>query len=320
MIDTGPQTYANVSQIPLNSKGKKQGCLLKMHPMDLNSGMMPIGEKPFLIGREEYCSLTITEDAVSRSHAEIRLDKESDGYLLTDLGSTNGTFLNDERVGEKHLTLKAGDTIRIGTHVYKYLTSDHIEAQYHEAAYSMMTTDGLTNVWNKRYFLDMLNREIRRAVRAESPLTLLMLDMDHFKNVNDQHGHLIGDEVLREFALRLSNQLREEDLLARYGGEEFSITLFDTNLEQANVVARRCLKSISTAPFQTTAGEISCTVSIGGATFLGRPPETGTDKLIQFADASLYKAKESGRNQIVIGEMPKDDKDPAACTKDQPAS
>ena len=236
-------------------------------------------------------------------HAEIRLDQESGEYLLIDLCSTNGTFLDDKRLGDKHHVLQAGDTIRIGTHVYKFLTSDHIEAQYHEAAYSMMTTDSLTNVWNKRYFLDMINREFRRSVRAELPLTLVMLDMDHFKKVNDQHGHLVGDEVLREFALRLSNQLRQEDLLSRYGGEEFTITLIETGRERADVVARRCLKSISTAPFRTSAGEIPCTVSIGGATFLGRSPEASIETLIQTADASLYEAKESGRNQIVIREM-----------------
>ena len=313
MIDTGPQTFTNIAPLAGAPQGHKQGCLLQMHPMDLNSGMLPIGEKPFLFGREDYCSLKIAEDSVSRSHAEIRLDQESGEYLLIDLCSTNGTYLNEERLGDQHQVLQAGDTIRIGTHVYKYLTSDHIEAQYHEAAYSMMTTDSLTNVWNKRYFLDMINREFRRSVRNEIPLTLLMLDMDHFKKVNDQHGHLIGDEVLREFALRLSNQLRQEDLLSRYGGEEFTITLIETNSEQAGVVARRCLKSISTAPFRTTAGEISCTVSIGGATFLGQPRKSSTDNLIQAADASLYEAKKSGRNRIVIREMP-------ASTADQTAS
>jgi len=301
MIDTGPQTFANLAPISPTPKGLNQGCLLKIHPLDFNSGMLPIGEKPFLVGREEYCSLKIDEESVSRSHAEIRLDEN--GYQLIDLDSTNGTFLNGKRLGDQHHTLQAGDTIRVGNHVYKYLTSDHIEAQYHEAAYSMMTTDGLTSVWNKRYFLDTLNREIRRSARSGLPLTLLMLDVDHFKEVNDQHGHLIGDEVLREFALRLSNQLRQEDLLARYGGEEFSITLIETGLEKANIVARRCLKAISTAPFRTTAGVISCTVSIGGTTFLGQPPETSTEKLIQAADASLYKAKESGRNRIMIKEL-----------------
>jgi len=213
MLDTGPQTFASTTPATVNVQNHKQGCLLKIHPMDLNCGMLPVGEKTFLIGREDYCSLTIEEDSVSRSHAEIRRNEQDGNFLLTDLGSTNGTFVNGELLQNEHRTLKAGDTIRVGSHVYKYLTSDHIEAQYHEAAYSMMTTDSLTNVWNKRYFLENLNRGIRRAVRSELPLTLLMLDMDHFKKVNDQHGHLIGDEVLREFALRLSNQLREEDLL-----------------------------------------------------------------------------------------------------------
>lgn len=309
MIDFRQKTFNSTTALPLPPKGKKQvpkrGCLLKIHPMDLNSGLLPIGKAPFLIGREDYCSLTIAEDSVSRSHAEIRLDEESKQYLLIDLCSTNGTYLNDECLKDQCLQLRAGDTIRVGSHVYKFMTSDQIEAQYHEAAYSMMTTDSLTNVWNKRYFLDMLNREVRRSARSKLPLTLLMLDMDHFKKVNDQHGHLIGDEVLREFALRLSHQLREEDLLARFGGEEFTITLIETDQKQAEVVARRCLKAISSAPFQTTVGKISCTVSIGGATYFGLPPETSTEQLIQSADASLYQAKEAGRNQILIREMGK---------------
>ncbi len=309
MIDFRQKTFTNTTALPVPSKGKKQvrkrGCLLKIHPMDLNSGLLPIGEEPFLIGREEYCSLTITEDSVSRSHAEIRLDEEGKQYLLIDLCSTNGTYLNDERFKDQYQQLQAGDTIRVGSHVYKFMTSDQIEAQYHEAAYSMMTKDSLTNVWNKRYFLDMLNREVRRSTRSKFPLTLLMLDMDHFKKVNDQHGHLIGDEVLREFALRLSHQLREEDLLARFGGEEFTITLIETDQKQAEFVARRCLKAISSAPFQTTAGKISCTVSIGGATYIGLPPDTSTERLIQSADASLYQTKKAGRNQILIREMGK---------------
>ncbi len=300
MIDTSPQTFADISPFFAGPSNTKQGCLLKIHPMDLNCGMLPIGEKPFLIGREDYCSLKIAEDSVSRSHAEIRRTKKDGNYLLIDLCSTNGTYLNDNQLLDQRMELQAGDTIRVGSHVYKFLTSDHIEAQYHEAAYSMMTTDSLTNVWNKRYFLDMLNREVRRSVRSKLPLTLLMLDMDHFKRVNDQYGHLVGDEVLREFAVRLSNQLREEDLLARYGGEEFTITLIETNSQQAEVVARRCLNAVSTAPFQTTAGKISCTISIGGTTFTGKPHDTCSDRLIQNADKALYVAKDAGRNQIVI--------------------
>ena len=303
MIDTRRQPLTTFGPISFPTQGKKYGCLLKIFPMDLNSGLLSLGDKTLLIGREDYCGILINEDSVSRSHAEVRYDEESGEYLLVDLCSTNGSYLNDQHLKDQSHPLKSGDTIRVGSHVFKYLTSDNIEAQYHEAAYSMMTTDGLTNVSNKRYFLDVLKREIRRTIRAELPLSLLMLDIDHFKKINDQYGHLIGDEVLREFALRISNQLREEDLLARFGGEEFSITLIDTNRKKANVVARRCLKSISTAPFRTTAGEISCTVSIGGATFLRGPAKTTTEELIKVADASLYEAKETGRNRTVIREM-----------------
>ena len=303
MVDTSQHSFTQIRPVISQTRRKKQGCLLKIHPMDLNCGMLAIGNDPFLIGRESYCSLQIPEDSVSRKHAEVRRDQETGQFTLTDLRSTNGTYVNDQPVGDQSVALVAGDVIRVGNHVYKYLTSDHIEAQYHEAAYTMMTHDSLTNVWNKRYFLDMFNREVARSTRSKQPLSLMMLDIDHFKRVNDKHGHLVGDEVLREFALRISNQVRTEDLLARYGGEEFIIALSGTALEQMEVVADRCLKAISNSPFNTTEGLLECTVSIGGTSFFDAPPNTETQALIRSADRALYQAKNNGRNQIVLNKF-----------------
>ena len=300
MVDTSQQSFTRIRPVISQTKLEKQGCLLKIHPMDLHCGMLAIDDDPFLIGRESYCSLQISDDSVSRKHAKIRRDHETAEFTLTDLRSTNGTYVNDRPVRDQSIALVAGDVIRVGNHVYKYLTSDHIEAQYHEAAYTMMTHDSLTNVWNKRYFLDMLNREVCRSARSKQPLSLMMLDIDHFKQVNDKHGHLIGDEVLREFALRISNQVRTEDLLARYGGEEFIIALSGTTREQMEVVANRCLKAISYYPFNTTEGLLECTVSIGGASFLSTPAKTEVQGLIRSADRALYQAKNNGRNQIIL--------------------
>lgn len=277
---------------------ESEGCLLRIHPMDLNTGLLLFETDSFLVGREDFCDLTINQDAVSRRHCKI--DKKSTGeFVLIDLNSTNGTFLNEKRIGNTPYPLFAGDTVRIGSQVYKFLTTDHIEAHHYEAAYSMMTTDSLTGVLNKRYFSDMLNRELRRSARSRVPLTVLMLDLDFFKKVNDNYGHLVGDDVLREFANRMQGIIREEDMLARYGGEEFVIMLNETSAQGAKRVAQRCLESVRETPFVSGEIELTCTVSIGGATYTGQPKDLTPNQLIRIADQKLYEAKKSGRDQYV---------------------
>ena len=277
---------------------KSEGCLLRIHPMDLNTGLLLFESDSFLIGREDFCDLTINQDAVSRRHCKIDL-KSTGEFVLIDLNSTNGTFLNEKRIGNTPYTLFAGDTIRVGSQVYKFLTTDHIEAHHYEAAYSMMTTDSLTGVLNKRYFTDMLNRELRRSARSSTPLTVLMLDLDFFKQVNDTYGHLVGDDVLREFAKRINGLLREEDMIARYGGEEFVIMLNETDAEQAKVVAERCLEAVRGKAFVFGDIEIDCTVSIGGASYWGEPKDTKPNQLLRKADQKLYQAKKSGKDKYL---------------------
>ena len=158
-----------------------------------------------------------------------------------------------------------------------------------------MTKDSLTQVWNKRYLLETLARELKRRERTKRDLTLMVLDLDYFKNVNDTYGHLVGDELLRQTADRLKKTLREEDILARFGGEEFCIVLTETSEGQAEACARRCLKAIAETPFSTAAGEIAATISIGIG--IAKTPTT-CDQLIKQADDNLYKAKQLGRNRI----------------------
>ena len=175
------------------------------------------------------------------------------------------------------------------------IATDQLEAHYHEAVYSMMTKDSLTQVWNKRYLLETLERELKRRERTKQDLTLMVLDLDYFKNVNDTYGHLVGDDLLRQTANRLRKTLREEDILARFGGEEFCIVLTETSESQAKACARRCLEVIAETPFSTASGKIAATISIG----IGVAKTTMTcDQLIKIADDNLYKAKQLGRNRI----------------------
>ena len=280
------------SKPALDSEVDLTGRILQIHPVDLDSGLITLGEEPFVVGREPTSNLVVSERAVSRHHAQF--EKTESGFGVKDLGSTNGTWVNGERVSSAKLS--SGDRIRIGGRIFKFIATDQLEAQYHEAVYSMMTKDSLTQAWNKRYLLDMLSRELKRKERTGRPLSLLILDLDFFKKVNDTYGHLVGDELLRQTALRIRATIREEDIFARFGGEEFCIVLCETDIAQARACAQRCLDAISEKPFETQSGQINCTVSIG----ISEAQESSqtVKELIKLADDNLYRAKELGRDQF----------------------
>lgn len=269
------------------------GCLLQIHPLQIDSGLINLSRPVFNIGRDDQCALTLQESSISRQHAVI--ERAEEGYYIADQGSTNGTWVNEQRVERQFLT--PGDRVRLGSVVFKFLSTTHIEAHYHEAVYSMMTRDSLTGVWNKRYFLEVLEREITRNRRHDRPTSLIMLDIDHFKSVNDTYGHLAGDEVLRELGQRLQTILRDDEVLARYGGEEFVILLGEVNADTAADTAERCRASIADAPFPTPAGELNVTISLGVADTLELTSDTPS-ALMDQADLRLYAAKNAGRNRV----------------------
>ena len=285
------------------SNGSGEGRLLQIHPMDPNTGLLEMESDIFLIGRESFCDLVVDQDSISRRHCKIK-QKENGEFMLIDLDSTNGTFLNEEPVGITPRLLIAGDTIRVGSQVYKFLTTNHIEAQHYKASFEMMTSDGLTGVANRRYFMEMLDREIDRSAQSFLPMTLLMLNVDHFKKINEAHGHSVGDEVLCEFATRVQSLLRENDLLARYGGIQFAVILTGTDAKKAKLVADRCLEAVRSKPFTVSAGEIHCSASIGSATFAGDTGKCRAMVLINQADQHLCHAKKTGRDKFVAPKQP----------------
>ncbi|MDO9086436.1 MAG: diguanylate cyclase [Anaerolineaceae bacterium] len=157
--------------------------------------------------------------------------------------------------------------------------------------------DPLTGVYNRRGFTEIAEREIERAQRFQNPLALLFLDLDKFKDVNDTHGHGVGDQILTDIANRCKSTLRNVDVICRQGGEEFVILLVESNLKTAVKIAKRIQSVIKVYPFQTEAGSISLTVSIGVAEY--QSDMTGIDNLIHHADLAMYKAKSSGRDCVV---------------------
>lgn len=272
----------------------RECCLVQIYPADVIDGMTLMQKDSILVGRDQSCDLLLEDSSVSRRHAEFC--RVNDSYDLRDLGSTNGTLVNGEAI--KNRELKSGDCIKFGSYLFKFLSAGSIETVYHETVYSAMTIDALTGAFNKNYLLDNLQREIARCQRRERPLAVVMSDIDKFKSVNDTYGHLVGDEVLKEFGRRLLDVCRDDELFARYGGEEFSLVLMETDFEEAMVTAERCRAVIAEKPFDTSVGPLNITSSFGVALMPSDKPVSPTS-MIGEADERLYQAKQCGRNKVI---------------------
>ena len=174
---------------------------------------------PLLLGRDSSCDIPITEEGVSRQHA--RIERKDKSYVIADLGSTNGTYINGLPINQS--VLSEGDKIRLGDILLKFSLQDAIDVSHQENMREMAMRDPLTKVYNRRYFMELMFKEINYTMRIRQPLTCIMIDIDHFKKINDTHGHQAGDVVLQTVAQRLAKELRVYDAFARYGGEEFVI-------------------------------------------------------------------------------------------------
>jgi len=273
-----------------------EACLVLLHPPGPDIGKRtPLSKRAYVVGRDAEVDLVISRNSVSRQHSQLTQDEAGD-WWVQDLGSTNGTFVNAERITRRCLT--AGDQIRFGDAIFKFLSGANIESAYHEEIYRMTILDGLTGIHNKRYFLEFLERELAGAHRHRHPLSLVMFDVDHFKKVNDERGHLAGDHVLKEIAARIRPRIRREDLFARYGGEEFACILASTNLDGAVRFAENIRELIAEKAVVFDGQPFTVTISLGVATVWNEP---GVDltTLIKRADDYLYTAKRSGRNRVV---------------------
>jgi diguanylate cyclase (GGDEF)-like protein len=249
---------------------------------------------PIRIGRGAENHIVLEGDSVSRRHAH--LEQRTAAWWCVDDGSTNGSYVNDEQI-MREARLDNGDRIKIGPTIFKYLSGQDVEAQYHEEIYRMTIIDGLTQVHVKRYLLESLDKELMRARRHERDLSFQMLDIDHFKKINDVHGHLAGDHVLKEVARLIQQRIRRDEVLARYGGEEFAIILPETNLQGASALAEGLREKIEQSRFVFQGETIRVTISIGVA-MLAADDRTSMD-LIKRADEKLYDAKRAGRNRVM---------------------
>jgi diguanylate cyclase (GGDEF)-like protein len=244
----------------------------------------------------------VDDRLASREHARIVVegDAEHREYVLMDNESTNGTFLNNQQVSRA--MLHDGDKVRIGSTILRFSYHDAIDAEYHRRIYDLITYDDLTGLLTLRPFYRELERELSRTDRLGLPLALLMMDLDHFKAVNDSFGHQTGSHVIKECGRLIRHALRYNDAAARYGGEEFIAYLPNADRPVAEAAAEAVRAAVDGHSFEYNGNRPRLTISIGVAWF----PEDGKalDVLVRRADERLYRAKERGRNRVVSADLP----------------
>jgi two-component system, cell cycle response regulator len=262
-----------------------------------------------LIGRSASCDIEVAQEAstVSNRHAEV-LRRDETTLLVRDLGSTNGTFVNGKAVQEQELT--NNDLVHVGDLIFKVLLGSDVETAYHEEMYRLLTRDTLTQLYNKRYLQECLDRELRRALRHNTSLSIAVFDIDDFKGINDQYGHVHADQVLQQLSDRLFQVLRHSDIPARYGGDEFVMLLPELDVTSAAFVGERLRRLISKTPFLVDGVEISATISIGVADYRecdvsltpgDDPVDSYALALFHMADQRLLQAKGEGKDRVVGG-------------------
>ncbi len=254
---------------------------------------LPAGET--VLGRSATCGVPVALDGVSRQHCAFTV--ASGRASIRDLGSKNGTWVNGERL-EPHrgAVLSNGAVLHTGEASFKFIAHGDAEASYHEAVYKMLTEDALTGAKNRRFLMDVLEREVAREHRGENGLALLLVDVDEFKRINDEGGHVFGDYVLREVAALIARQARRTDCLARYGGDEFAVVLTESTRAGAEIFAERLRGNAEQTRFELDGRSFPVTLSIGVAIWR---PEIGTpEAFVNAADVALYAAKAAGRNRV----------------------
>ena len=251
-----------------------------------------------VIGRGQNADIQVIDEGISRRHAEIV--HEDQQILIRDLDSTNGTYCNGERIAEH--VLSDGDKIQVGsTTILKFTFHDSLDETFQRQMYESALRDGLTKIFNRKYLLDRLESEFAYAVRHRSPLSLVMFDIDHFKKINDGHGHLAGDYALSTLARVVSETIRQEDVFARYGGEEFVVICRGIDLPGAATFGERIRRQVEATQFDYQGTELKVTVSVGVAAVEAAMREPS--ELVGAADDALYSAKRQGRNRVIRAGM-----------------
>lgn len=283
-----------ITQVTKLDDGEQKKAYILFLSGPLIGKLMHLQDGITVIGRSPDSDVVVNDARISRHHLQIEVNGPT--VTIEDMGSTNGTYVNGNRV-TKH-ELSDGDKIQISSAtVFKFALQGKTENIFHKELYKMAVKDPVTNIYNKRFFIERLNEEFSHSKRSKAGLSLLMIDIDFFKKVNDTYGHLAGDMILQQLAQIFKQMVRNEDILARYGGEEFSVILRGTAKDGAVLLAERIRKRIASKPFVFEGNEIPITISVGVASLDEGREHTNYEDLIKDADEKLYISKQQGRNR-----------------------
>lgn len=280
---------------PVRSRASTNDCLALIYrrnglPLVKRTNL----DRPVIrIGRATDNDVVLEDEEVSRCHA--RVEARGNRWVLMDVGSTNGTFINGREL-DGCVPLERGDLVKLGSHIFKFLAGSDVESAFHDEIYRLTITDNLTGLPNRRALSDELARELSRARRHNLPTSFLMIDIDHFKRVNDTLGHQAGDAVLVDVANAVRSETRNQDVVARYGGEEIAVLLPQTTLVEAVYVAERIRVAVERLVSRYRGNEICVTVSVGCAAL--SEADVQFEDLVRRADAKLYEAKHTGKNRV----------------------
>lgn len=248
------------------------------------------------VGRDPQSGISIPEVlSISRHHAQLRYLGRA--VTLEDLGSTNGTYINGQLIRERTV-LKSGDRFQVAAVHFKFLHELDVEHAYYEAISDLVTRDGLTEVFNKRKYEEEAEREVARSVRHKRPLSLIIIDLDQFKEINDTYGHLCGDFVLKQVITVVRELARQEQVIARVGGDEFVVLSPETELAGAVALAEKLRDRIAGLNYSYCDYHIGVTCSFGVAQL--QPGMADHQALYAAADQALYASKHAGRNRVSV--------------------
>lgn len=281
----------------VEQSGSKQLCLVVVNGAE-KGAVFALQGGAFILGRSaQHSDFVLNGRGLSRAHARLTVD-EGGRVEVSDLGSTNGVFVNGQKVEQS--SMQPGDTLTLGPDVSLRLDApDQSIQSLLQEMHRGATQDSLTGLLNRRSFMERLQEEASATTRHSLQTCLALVDVDHFKKVNDTYGHPAGDAVLVEVAARLAKAIRSEDVVARFGGEEFILLLRHTGLAGAMVLMERIRVAIAEGSFDVPtpegARQISITISSGVAQL---EPDCAVDQVLEKADVALYSAKRGGRNQV----------------------
>lgn len=256
-----------------------------------------------VLGRARNVDISILDGKISKIHCEIAVSKNSKGIeqiCIRDLDSTNGTYVNGEPTSQ--VGLKAGDKIQIGDTVLQLSYSDEIEKEYHAKLFNFAARDALTGLYNKRFMFNELENCSRIARRSGRSYSIIMIDIDDFKQINDRFGHMPGDEYLKHLAGLITGSLRDQDIAGRIGGEEFLIILPETAIDGAFQLAVRIRKTVEEFVMHHQNSEIRTTISAGVCQY--EKTIKDVKEFLDLADQAMYEAKKSEKNKVMQAFLP----------------